>query len=110
RRASRGHDRRARTTGIEPVRLRRPGSGCMAHLELATSSEERLMLEIETNGVRLAVGVRGPEDGTPVVLLHGWPDRASLWDAQSAALSAAGFRTLAPDLRGFGDRGKPVGV
>jgi len=68
------------------------------------------MIDIETNGVRLAVDVRGPDDGMPVVLLHGWPDRASLWDAQSAALSAAGFRTIAPDLRGFGDSDKPVGV
>jgi len=67
-------------------------------------------MRIETNGVGLEVRVEGPDDGTPVVLLHGWPDRASLWDAQITALNAAGYRTIAPDLRGFGDSDKPVGV
>jgi pimeloyl-ACP methyl ester carboxylesterase len=67
-------------------------------------------MSIETNGIGLEVSVSGPEGGTPVVLLHGWPDRASLWDDQVAALNAAGFRTIAPDLRGFGDSDKPVGV
>jgi pimeloyl-ACP methyl ester carboxylesterase len=67
-------------------------------------------MRIETNGVGLEVRVEGPDDGAPVVLLHGWPDRASLWDAQIVALNDAGFRTVAPDLRGFGDSDKPVGV
>ena len=67
-------------------------------------------MRIETNGIGLEVRVEGPDDGAPVVLLHGWPDRASLWDAQITALNGAGFRTIAPDLRGFGDSDKPVGV
>lgn len=67
-------------------------------------------MRIDVNGIGLEVKVDGPDDGDPVVLLHGWPDRASLWDAQIAALNGAGFRTIAPDLRGFGDSDKPVGV
>ena len=67
-------------------------------------------MRIDTNGIGLEVRVEGPDGGTPVVLLHGWPDRASLWDAQIVALNGAGFRTIAPDLRGFGDSDKPVGV
>lgn len=67
-------------------------------------------MEIEVGGLTFAVQVSGPDDGQPVVLLHGWPDRASLWDHQIAALIAAGFRTIAPDLRGFGDSAKPAEV
>lgn len=68
------------------------------------------MMQIEVGGLTFAVQVSGPDDGPPVVLLHGWPDRASLWDSQIAALNGAGFRTIAPDLRGFGDSAKPAEV
>jgi pimeloyl-ACP methyl ester carboxylesterase len=61
-------------------------------------------------GVGLEVFVDGPEDGTPVVLLHGWPDSHDLWRDQVAALTAAGYRTIAPDLRGFGASDKPADV
>ncbi|TCS38010.1 pimeloyl-ACP methyl ester carboxylesterase [Paucimonas lemoignei] len=44
----------------------------------------------------------GPRDGEPVILLHGWPDGIATWSATAAALNAAGFRTIAPYLRGFG--------
>lgn len=49
-------------------------------------------------------------DGEPVILLHGWPDRATLWSHQAEALAASGYRVLAPDLRGFGDSDRPEGV
>lgn len=67
-------------------------------------------MEIDLGGLTFAVDVRGPDDGAPVVLLHGWPDRASLWENQIPALNDAGFRTIAPDLRGFGDSAKPAEV
>lgn len=41
--------------------------------------------------------------GDAVLLLHGWPDRASLWTHQADVLAAAGYRVVLPDLRGFGD-------
>lgn len=65
-------------------------------------------MKITVGGLDFAVRMEGPEDGQPVVLLHGWPDRANLWDSQITALNAAGFRTIAPDLRGFGDSAKPA--
>lgn len=49
----------------------------------------------------------GPVDGTPVVLLHGWPQRASAWDAVSAHLHERGARTFAPDRRGYAPRARP---
>jgi pimeloyl-ACP methyl ester carboxylesterase len=48
--------------------------------------------------------------GTPVVLLHGWPDTSQLWRNQIPVLAAAGYRVIAPDLRGFGRSDKPLGV
>ena len=45
--------------------------------------------------------------GRPVILLHGWPLDADMWDAQSMALAEAGFRAIAYDRRGFGRSGQP---
>lgn len=49
----------------------------------------------------------GPLDGTPVVLLHGFPQRASSWDAVSEHLHSRGFRTYAPDQRGYSPGARP---
>ncbi|MDP4022491.1 alpha/beta hydrolase [Methylobacterium sp. NEAU 140] len=40
--------------------------------------------------------------GRPVVLIHGWPLDADMWEYQQPALTEAGFRTIAYDRRGFG--------
>jgi len=44
----------------------------------------------------------GPKSGYAILLAHGWPDDASAWDAVTPALNEAGFRTIAPMYRGFG--------
>lgn len=49
-------------------------------------------------------------DGPVVLLLHGFPDSRHLWRYQAPALADAGFRVIAPDLRGFGDAPKPDAV
>lgn len=49
----------------------------------------------------------GPLDGTPVVLLHGFPQRASSWDAVSKHLHERGLRTYAPDQRGYSPGARP---
>lgn len=49
----------------------------------------------------------GPEDGEPVVLLHGFPQRATSWGPVSAHLNAAGLRTYALDQRGYAPRARP---
>jgi pimeloyl-ACP methyl ester carboxylesterase len=61
-------------------------------------------------GVELEVFLDGPEDGAPVLFMHGWPDSHRLWRHQVKALSEAGYRTIAPDLRGFGASDKPEDV
>ncbi len=56
-----------------------------------------------TDHLDIAYAEGGPADGPPVLLLHGWPDDASTWDAVGRSLNDGGFRTLAPTLRGFGE-------
>ncbi len=46
-------------------------------------------------------------EGRPVILLHGWPLSADMWDAQAMALAQAGFRAIAYDRRGFGRSAQP---
>jgi pimeloyl-ACP methyl ester carboxylesterase len=60
------------------------------------------------DGIELAVLDEG--EGTPVLLLHGFPDSSRVWRHQVPALVAAGFRVVAPDLRGFGESDRPDGV
>lgn len=47
--------------------------------------------------------------GPAVILLHGYPLCRAMWQPQLKALSAAGFRVIAPDLRGFGQSPLPKG-
>jgi pimeloyl-ACP methyl ester carboxylesterase len=49
-------------------------------------------------------------EGEPVLLMHGFPDSARLWRKQIPALVDAGYRTIVPDLRGFGRSSRPEGV
>jgi pimeloyl-ACP methyl ester carboxylesterase len=51
----------------------------------------------------------GPVDGPAVVLLHGFPERASHWHDVSTVLHTHGLRTLAPDQRGYSPRARPRG-
>ncbi len=63
---------------------------------------------IRTNGIRMAVHEAG--SGPAVVLAHGFPELAYSWRYQIPALAAAGFRVLAPDLRGYGATDRPAEV
>lgn len=65
---------------------------------------------VELEDVSLCVTDHGPSEGVPVVLLHGWPDSALLWRHQIPVLAEAGYRVIAPDLRGFGRSDRPYGV
>ena len=69
-------------------------------------------MRIDVNGVGIEVDDQGAGEGNgeTVLLIHGWPDTHALWDQQVAALRGAGYRTIAPDVRGFGASDKPEGV
>jgi pimeloyl-ACP methyl ester carboxylesterase len=57
------------------------------------------------SGVRLHVAERG--EGPAVLLLHGFPESWYSWRHQLAALADAGFRAIAPDMRGYGRSDRP---
>lgn len=65
---------------------------------------------ISLNGIRLHVVQDGPEDGHLVILLHGFPEFWYCWKEQIKPLTAAGFRVLAPDQRGYNLSSKPLDV
>jgi 2-amino-4-hydroxy-6-hydroxymethyldihydropteridine diphosphokinase len=46
---------------------------------------------------------REGEGGTPLLLLHGWPETRRIWWRNLHPLAEAGFEVIAPDLRGFGE-------
>ncbi len=60
-------------------------------------------------GFTFLVRDTGPVDGTPVVLLHGFPQRGASWDKVAQRLHAQGFRTYAPDQRGYSPQARPKG-
>jgi pimeloyl-ACP methyl ester carboxylesterase len=51
----------------------------------------------------------GPPDGEAVVLLHGYPENRTSWNAVTPHLVEQGFRVLAPDQRGYSPRARPKG-
>ena len=57
---------------------------------------------IRTDTLEIAYEQTGPETGTPVLLLHGFPDDVRTWDGVAPPLAAAGFRVIVPWLRGYG--------
>ncbi len=65
--------------------------------------------ELEVNGISLFVRTAGPDDGYPLLLLHGWPDSSRCWDRVSALL-APDYRLIIPDQRAFGRSAMPDGI
>ena len=58
------------------------------------------------------IHMRYAEAGTgPLVLFcHGWPESWYSWRHQLQAVSAAGFRAVAPDMRGYGGTQSPESI
>jgi pimeloyl-ACP methyl ester carboxylesterase len=56
---------------------------------------------VDAGGLRVHLAEAGPEDGEPVLLLHGWPQHWYEWRGVVPALSER-YRLLMPDLRGLG--------
>src|SRR3954451_9767337 len=60
---------------------------------------------ISANGIEIFVLEEG--DGPLVLLCHGWPELAYSWRHQIPALAKAGYRVVAPDMRGYGGSSAP---
>jgi pimeloyl-ACP methyl ester carboxylesterase len=80
--------------------------GASANLNRAALTESFVPL----NGIRLHAMSAGPAQGRLVILLHGFPEFWYSWRYVMPALADAGFRVVAPDLRGYNLSDKPRGI
>ena len=71
-------------------------------------AQEPTLRFIESNGIRMRIAEMG--EGPLVLLVHGWPESWYSWRHQLRALSAAGYRAVAPDMRGYGKSARPTAV
>ena len=60
---------------------------------------------ISTNGIKMHIAEAG--SGPLVVMCHGFPESWYSWRHQLTALAESGFHAVAPDMRGYGQYGKP---
>jgi pimeloyl-ACP methyl ester carboxylesterase/aryl carrier-like protein len=56
----------------------------------------------DVGSLRLCVCEWGPQDGVPILCLHGILDQAAVWGPVASRLASQGYRVIAPDLRGHG--------
>ena len=63
--------------------------------------------QVDVGDLTFDVRVDGPEDGRPVLLLHGFPETSLSWSAVTPLLTAAGLRTYAPDQLGYSPGARP---
>src|SRR5256714_15019601 len=63
---------------------------------------------VRTNGIDMHIAEQG--EGPAVVLCHGFPELWYSWRHQLPALGEAGYRVIAPDLRGYGQSDCPTQV
>ena len=66
--------------------------------------------KISSGDISLHYVAEGPADGEPVLLLHGFPQSSYEWRYQLKALAEAGYRAVAPDLRGYNLSDRPEGI
>jgi pimeloyl-ACP methyl ester carboxylesterase len=67
-------------------------------------------MRIGLRGLTFDVTIGGDDGRTPVLLLHGFPQNASMWGAVAAPLQAAGLRTIALNQRGYSPGARPAEV
>jgi pimeloyl-ACP methyl ester carboxylesterase len=65
-------------------------------------------IEISANGLKFAALAEGPADGPLALCLHGFPDSAHTWRHLLPELAAAGFRAVAPWMRGYAPTAVPA--
>src|SRR4051794_41784963 len=65
------------------------------------------LLHVDVGDLTFDVRADGPDDGRPVLLLHGFPETSASWAAVTPQLVQAGVRTHAPDPLGYSPRARP---
>jgi len=75
----------------------------------AACYDERVeTIRIPLGNLFFTVDTAGPPDGTPVLLLHGFPETRHMWRHVLSALAKAGYRGVAPDQRGYSEGARPA--
>lgn len=69
-----------------------------------------LRTTVAINDLTFTIHQNGPADGPAVVLLHGFPQNSTGWEAVSELLATAGIRSIALDQRGYSPGARPEGV
>src|SRR3954470_16157151 len=65
------------------------------------------LLQVDVGDLTFLVRADGPDDGRPVLLLHGFPETSLSWSAVTPLLTEAGLRTYAPDQLGYSPGARP---
>src|SRR3954447_13426326 len=68
------------------------------------------LLKADVGDLTFDVRVDGPDDGRPVLLLHGFPETSASWAKVTPLLAEAGLRTYAPDQLGYSPGARPAEV
>jgi pimeloyl-ACP methyl ester carboxylesterase len=74
-------------------------------LRILTQENEMQRKSVDVNGITLSYLEAG--EGPAILLCHGFPETSQSWRKQIPVLAAAGFRAIAPDLRGYGESSCP---
>ncbi len=90
-------------------------SGGTSYVDDVSIAEKQIGMDldsrrIDVGDVTLHVVFAGPEDGKPVILMHGFPEFWFAWRHQIKPLAEAGYRVAVPDLRGYNRSDKPAGA
>lgn len=67
-------------------------------------------ITVDVGDLTFDVRTTGPQDGEPIILLHGFPETSLSWSAVAGRLAEAGHRVFAPDQRGYSPGARPEGV
>src|SRR5262249_11537518 len=96
-----------------PARRRAPKFGRRARFDACQPSPaERQLMDFtapktaQTNGITMEYFEEG--EGTPVLLLHGFPEHPFSWRMQVPAVVEAGFRAIVPSQRGYAGTDAPA--
>ena len=77
------------------------------HVTSSTAVAPPRLTTYEHDGLTFLVTDTGPVGGPVVVLLHGFPQRSTCWSEVAEVLNGLGYRTLAPDQRGYSPQARP---
>src|SRR5437016_13887243 len=98
------------SVGFSNLAVPVPGRLDVSEVYPAGQPDIRQRFVMLPSGVRIRVVEAGPEQGRPVLLVHGWGGSIYTFRKTISALAASGWRAIAVDLKGHGFSDKPTGA